>query len=118
LVFAVIELTTNFNDISYTFPLFRQSDTEYSSDVRFISFNENDLISIYLSMGDITEMDIALRNPKTSMKDCPEEYFTNEQLNKTRNFANTSALYSTVQAAPCGEYMSFYPEGTFQVINS
>lgn len=64
-MFAVIELTTNFNEISYTFPLTRKSDTEYTSSAKFISFNENDLISIYLSMEDITEMDIALRNPKT-----------------------------------------------------
>lgn len=63
MVFAILELSSNYNALQYYFNLNKYGNI-YKSDTQFVSYSQNNTISVYLLVNTLTQFDIGFNNPQ------------------------------------------------------
>ena len=76
MVFAILELSSNYDAVQYYFTL-RKDGNSYKSETQFVSYSQNNTISVYLLVDSLTQFDIAFNNPQDSEMNVNSCSFTN-----------------------------------------
>ena len=76
MVFAILELSSNYDAVQYYFSLDKYGNT-YKSETKFVSYSQNNTISVYLLVDSLTQFDIGFNNPQDVEMNVNSCSFTN-----------------------------------------